>query len=203
MNTTCSIHDMANLKASIFQLIFFASCFFYLESTAQEFKGILIIGATAAQIDGDDLGGFDKAGFQIGGGVSFPLSEKVALQPEILFSQKGSKSRRNEPFFNWQLNYIDMPLLIKYRINEQFVVHAGAAANYLLSARFDAGFGFTDQSEAFKQVDFAANAGVEYFFNEAWSANANLVSSVVSAGKFQRYYNRTIHFTLRYHLLPK
>jgi len=199
MNTICSILNNKHLFVAFITLLAITEGYFV---NAQEFKGVIIVGATAAQIDGDDLGGFDKAGFQIGGGVSFPLNEKLSIQPEILFSQKGSKARKNEPFFNWQLNYIDIPFLLTYKINDNFDVHVGPGANYLLSARFDAGFGFTDQSEAFKTVDATINAGLEYHFSELWSANARITSSVVSAGKFQRYYNRTIHFTLRYHLLP-
>ena len=170
---------------------------------AQEFKGVIILGASASQIDGDDLGGFDKAGFQVGAGVSFPISEKFLLQPEIMFSQKGSKSRKNEPYFNWQLNYIDMPLMINYIFDDKIDFQAGIGFNYLLSARFDSGFGFTNQSESFNTVDFAGNVGVEYHFSELFSANIRLTTSLVNSGKNEQYYNRTLNFTLRYHLLPK
>ncbi|MEM1135454.1 MAG: outer membrane beta-barrel protein [Bacteroidota bacterium] len=186
-------------------LISFLLCYCSFTSAlyAQEFKGVLIAGASAAQIDGDDLGGFDKAGFQLGAGVSFPLSEKFLIQPEMMFSQKGSKARENEPFFNWQLNYIDIPLILNYVFSKSIDFQVGLGANYLLSARFDDGSGFIDQSEAFKTIDFAGNIGIEYHFSELISGNIRLTTSLANSGKFENYYNRTLNFTLRYHLLPK
>ncbi|UZR92464.1 porin family protein [Chondrinema litorale] len=170
---------------------------------AQEFKGVIILGASAAQIDGDDLGGFDKAGFQVGAGVSFPISEKFLIQPEMMFSQKGSKARKNEPYFNWQLNYIDMPLMVNYIFNDNLDFQAGLGFNYLLSAKFDSGYGFVNRTEAFNKIDFAGNIGVEYHFTELISANIRLTTSLANSGKNESYYNRTLNFTVRYHLLPK
>ena len=56
MNTIYSILDKKLLFVAFITLIAISEGYFV---NAQEFKGVIIVGATAAQIDGDDLGGFD------------------------------------------------------------------------------------------------------------------------------------------------
>lgn len=77
----------------------------------------------------------NRTGFHAGGYVNYFFNENAAVQAELLFSQKGSKW--HDPYFNGQdrLHYLELPVLIKYRVYKFLSVHAGPQFAYLLSAR--------------------------------------------------------------------
>src|SRR5690554_5058966 len=61
-------------------------------SQAQEVRIGAKGGVNFATFSGDDLGDVkSRTGFHIGGLVEIPVSEKFAIQPEVLYSSQGSK----------------------------------------------------------------------------------------------------------------
>lgn len=70
------------------------------------------------------------------GGAYFTYSvlDKLAVQPELLFSGKGSDW--DDPAYNVKdlLTYIDIPVLIRYQLVKIVNIHAGPQFAYLLSA---------------------------------------------------------------------
>jgi len=70
------------------------------------------------------------------GGAYFTYSvlDKLAVQPELLFSGKGSDW--DDPAYNVKdlLTYIDIPVLIRYQLVKIVNIHAGPQFGYLLSA---------------------------------------------------------------------
>jgi len=54
------------------------------------FRGSAIVGLNLAQLDGDDLVGFNKTGVTSGLKVAFDLKSKLEGNVEILYSQRGS-----------------------------------------------------------------------------------------------------------------
>jgi len=84
-----------------------------------------------------------KAGFHAGLSAKFPLSESFALQPEVLFTQKGAKTVYDTDFLGfdvadgettYNLNYIDIPVYAVYNFNENFNLHLGPYLGILVSA---------------------------------------------------------------------
>ncbi|WP_020532300.1 outer membrane beta-barrel protein [Flexithrix dorotheae] len=173
------------------------------QANSQSFGGQIIAGLNVSQIDGDDIGGFDKAGLLLGGAVTFPLSEKVQLQPEILYSQKGSRSRENEPFFIWKLNYIDIPITVNYIFKEKYVFQGGLGGNYLLAANSDTGFGFQDETELFSKVDFTAHLGVDFLVFENLSLRVRWTNSLKNMAKEYYYFNKVLSFAVCYRMAGK
>ncbi|MBX2841996.1 MAG: PorT family protein [Flammeovirgaceae bacterium] len=172
-------------------------------ASCQSFGGQIIVGLNVSQIDGDDIGGFDKAGLLLGGAVTFPLSEKMQLQPEISYSQKGSRSRENEPFFIWKLNYIDIPITVNYIFKEKYIFQGGLGGNYLLAANFDSGFGFQDQSDLFSKVDFTAHLGVDFLVLENISLRLRWTNSLKNMAKEYYYFNKVLSFAVCYRMTGK
>ena len=83
---------------------------------AQRFKAAAIAGINLSQMDGDDRIGFDKLGFQFGiKGIAI-LTERLHINTEILFSQKGAKFQ-SRPYketkdYTINLNYMEVPFLV-------------------------------------------------------------------------------------------
>ena len=71
---------------SIFLVLFCISSF------SQNFNGGLISGIATSQVSGDNLGGYNKAGFLFGIYTQYPLSEISNLQLEINYIEKGSNN---------------------------------------------------------------------------------------------------------------
>ena len=80
-----------------------------------------------------------KAGFNLGLFAKLPVTNGFSIQPELLYSVKGSKLTydlgilgSNEYRFN--LNYVEVPLLAVINLSKNFNVHAGGYAAYLAQA---------------------------------------------------------------------
>ncbi len=100
------------------------------------FYGGLIAGANFTQVDGDNFAGYHKTGFNLGGVVYTKLDEHMAVGMEVLYVQKGAKSKG---FFTVNpgtyitdygitLNYAEVPILLSYFDNHKN--HFGAGASY-------------------------------------------------------------------------
>ena len=108
-----------------------------------------------------------RVDMHIGGLVEIPLSEKFALQPEVLYSSEGADySILFGQSYELKLNYIRVPILAKYYITEGLSVEAGPSFGVLLSAKRD---GYTyeegedsDEKNNFKSFDAAVAIGASY-----------------------------------------
>ena len=135
---------------------------------AQEFVGKLIGGLNAAQLDGDGMSGFNQPGFLFGAGAAFPLGGKWSIEPELLYSMRGSQTGARQVeaghwYYAFRMNYIELPLMVNYFISDDVIGQFGVVPAALLSARFDDGVsGYSLETERYKPLDFGAAAGIEY-----------------------------------------
>jgi len=78
-------------------------------------------------------------GFNAGVYATLPISDFVAIQPEILFTTRGSKLEYNSDIASgdakFKLNYIEVPLLVRVNITKNFNLQAGGYASYLVSSK--------------------------------------------------------------------
>ncbi|MCY7328758.1 MAG: PorT family protein, partial [Saprospiraceae bacterium] len=80
----------------------------------------LIGGVTASQIDGDESAGYNKLGLQGGARGIVRLTKRTDASVEILYTQRGAKSRfvkdRYDPFtYSIRLDYIEIPVQWHYK----------------------------------------------------------------------------------------
>lgn len=104
----------------------------------RRFRGFPILGINASQVDGDNLAGFHKPGLHAGAGVFVMLDERsrMSLSMEILFNQKGSRTRPGiSPPDKLLLNYIDVPIQFSYHDKERMIFSAGMSYGNLFSIR--------------------------------------------------------------------
>lgn len=55
-----------------------------------------------------------RTGFTFGGFVSIPVSPSISIQPEVLYQMKGTKYEEADTSATFKINYIEIPVLIKY-----------------------------------------------------------------------------------------
>lgn len=84
-------------------------------------KGIKV-GLSAYSFGGEDSDAIfsdwatnSRLGLAVGGFVTFALGPNFSLQPELLYVMKGVGYEREADRWKFNLNYIDLPVLLKYR----------------------------------------------------------------------------------------
>jgi len=118
-----------------------------------------------------------KVGWHLGVFTKFPLTEGVSLQPELLYSNKGTRITYSDANYGrgnyrFNLNYFELPVLFTFNVAEQFHINLGPYVGYLSKANV------TDIDEDgtveelvnlnednFKRWDFGAAAGAGFDVN--------------------------------------
>ncbi len=153
-------------------------------SLATELTGGPKIGANFANLYGEDMKetegeiGEDfksKLGICVGGFITFNISKMFAIQPEVLYSMKGSKAEGTlfgETIkLQFNLSYLEFPVLAKLRIptrgNVKPNIFAGPSLAIKLSGKSKteyAGESEEEDIEAMKDTDFGLiiGAGVDF-----------------------------------------
>lgn len=111
--------------------------------------------------------------FNAGLYVSMPISDFLAIQPEFLFSRKGSKLTYDNIFAEgeakFKLNYIEVPVLLKANVTPNFNIHVGPYVAYLIDAQItneadDGSFDFEENfdNDDFNKIDAGISAGIGF-----------------------------------------
>ncbi len=160
---------------------------------AQSFEAEVSAGLTASQVSGDNLAGFNKAGFVGGAGVGFPVGERWMLKSEVFFVQKGSRATEKDPiFFKWSIAYLEIPLLMSFRLNERFFIDGGLAADLLVSSRVDYGAGWQKTNSAMYALNPVWILGLGYKLSDKIAFKARHSYSLTRTNPAQNHYNNTV-----------
>jgi hypothetical protein len=115
-----------------------------------------------------------KAGFKAGIFAKLPVTRGFSIQPELLYSVKGAKEDYNNLVegsgeYQFNLGYVELPLLAVVNLARNFNLHAGGYAAYLVSANVkdvnnDGSVnGATDlNADNFKRWDFGLVGGLGF-----------------------------------------
>lgn len=112
-------------------------------------------------------------GFNAGLYAAFPIADNIFIQPEILYTTKGAeleyKSVGLEGTGKFKLNYIEVPLLVRFNVTPNFNIHAGGYASYLVNAKVtgkgDLEFDEELDADDLERFDAGLSAGVGIDFN--------------------------------------
>ena len=132
---------------------------------AQEFHIGAKAGANLGKIAGVAYKDNFKLGYQIGGFLEFDFTDKWGLQGEVLFNQSNTEIRNSykqvwdEKFNkNKMLDYVSVPVLLKYNPNEFLSLHAGPQFSFLTNSEDST---WENGKKLFKDTDFSIVAGLE------------------------------------------
>jgi hypothetical protein len=115
-----------------------------------------------------------KAGLNLGLFFKMPVSNTVAIQPELLYSSKGSKITYDNPAqgegeYRYNLNYLELPIMGVFSIGERFNVQVGPYVSYLANTNIKnmeddltiQGVQELDE-KSFNRVDYGIAAGLGF-----------------------------------------
>ena len=135
-------------------------------------------GVNFANIAGDDSRDQDsRTAFYAGLVAELPISEKFSIQPEVLYSAQGSTIATidQDNIFDvddnteYQLDYIQVPLLAKIYLVDGLSLQAGPSFNFLVNEEIDYeptnNGGDINIVDGANDFEFGTAAGLEYQFD--------------------------------------
>lgn len=173
-------------------------------------------GSTLTRGDGYEYDNNEKmkVGFHVGVFANIPVSEKFSIQPELLFSQLGSKSdynyrtssgnyRRTQHYdYSTTLNYLSLPVMVQYNILPQLYVEAGPEFGYLLGGRTKGDLttiettgnsitvNHTDHisqnisTSLFNRFNLGLGIGAGYYFTKSFGVTARFTAGLTEVYKY-------------------
>lgn len=105
-------------------------------------------------------------GFHIGVYGESYIGKYLSIQPEILYSQQGYKIIDENGTYTQKLEYINVPLMLKFYPVKSFFLEVGPQIGLSISHKetFDSGFVLYDTSEEFEpsNFDWGVNLGIGF-----------------------------------------
>lgn len=118
-----------------------------------------------------------KAGLNLGLFFKMPVSESFAIQPELLYSSKGSKLEYDNALqgkgeYRFNMNYLELPIMGVISIGERFNVQVGPYVGYLANTNIknmEKDFDIVDvddlDEDSFNRFDYGLAAGIGFDLN--------------------------------------
>ncbi len=166
-------------------------------STLQAQSGFALgvkLGANLTKIDGVRFRDAFNTSYQAGAFAELNLSDKWGIQPELLFSQTTSKMDTSLAqvvgFHNTRdvkLNYLSIPILLRYNINKFITLNAGPQFSILMNRNDNL---WSNGKSAFKGGDFAMVAGLQVNISSfriygRYNIGLTNISDVDNSGKWK------------------
>jgi hypothetical protein len=179
------------------------SLVFYQQASAQLGKSGIKGGLNMSNLYLDNVTDQNaRLGFNIGVFGQLLSSEKFAIQPELLFSTKGTTAHYGGVInqqISYNLNYLDMPVLAVFKLGDVGEIHLGAYASYLLNANISYKGDLANGSDPIdkdnlKSFDYGisgglganfgkAQVGARYNFGVVEIADSNAARTVIGDAK--------------------
>jgi hypothetical protein len=126
---------LISIKSILIGFLFF---FFFVHSSFSQIRIGAKLGPTFANINGGNASHNNH--FRLGGHIGmygqYKFNDKMGVQVELLFNQKGTINR-NEPNSWVRINYLDFPILFTYEFIEGLTGQAGLQFSTALGAYED------------------------------------------------------------------
>src|SRR5450432_1195273 len=142
--------------------IFITSLFLLFTAKAQQANFGVKGGVNVAQLhfSDDQISSDNKVGLNFGVFAHIHASKTWAIQPELLFSLEGAQKVGNAGT-NYNLNYLNVPVLLQYMFSNGFRLEGGPQIGFLLNAKTKSG-DVTVDNNGFKSTSVSIPLGAGY-----------------------------------------
>lgn len=118
----------------------------------------------------------ERIGFHGGLYAQVPAGEFFAVQPELLYTTKGSSAEYNVLGISGRntlrLNYVELPVLATFKLGQAVELQAGPYVSYLLKSDLYANGDITGTTtfnrDNFNKVDYGVAGGLNLYFGKAF-----------------------------------
>jgi len=140
----------------------------------------------------------NRTGYHFGAFTLLKFS-KIGIQPEILFSQQGSKVKVNTQNLDGNFSYINIPIIVKLYTVAGINLQVGPQFGFLSRAEFDN----QNVKDSFKKSDISAALGVGWDipFGITLDARYNLgLTKIDNSPDYANIKNQVIQISVGYKL---
>ncbi len=159
-------------------------------------KGALIFGFNATQVDGDEVYGYHKFGFNAGTSAIIPLGNNFFVSIEEIYNQKGSYKKK-DPYkdtlngeYKLKLNYVEVPVLFHYKDKGGMSIGTGFSWGRLVGfseEEHEIKINWTKQTLPYNRDD------IEWIFDAMFKIKSNLNFDFRYAYSIQKIRTRTFN----------
>jgi hypothetical protein len=125
-----------------------------------------------------------KPGFTLGVILQIPINEKFSLQPEYSFTRRYGTD--NSIGIDYRLDYLSMPLLLKYMISEKFDLFAGPQFELLINAHSVNNGENLDITHVVEERSIGIVGGLEFLITDAVFISGRYFQGFNNIGIYQR-----------------
>lgn len=125
-----------------------------------------------------------KPGFTFGFILELPISERISVQPEYSFTRRYGSDRIIGA--DYRLDYLSMPVLLKYKISEKFDVFAGPQFELLINAYSTNNSETVDITHVVEERSIGIVGGCEVYVTDAIFISGRYFQGFNNIGIYQR-----------------
>ena len=173
---------------------------------AQTFHGGVLLGITAAQVDGDTYSGYNKPGIIGGVFITTSRAHRFGGKMEIRYAARGAKEPAaddNTGYYKLALHYIDVPVMVTYSFKKFGQIEAGLIPGYLFAIHGEDDYGImpSEYITAFRKFDLGTLIGVNIQLLPSLSLNFRYSYSIFSIredeteGSYYSWYGRLFGYS--------
>ena len=152
---------------------------------SQRFEAGFKVAGCLSQIDGDDILGFNKPGYELGIFTAARLSPATSLELGIQYNLRGSHYGKNDPVpIRFDLHYVDIPLLF---ILKDWLQEDQGKSYYRMSffggfsvGRLISSSSLTGLDQEFNKTDISWILGTTYNWSPNWGITGKYTRSLSS-----------------------
>lgn len=125
-----------------------------------------------------------RTGFHLGVLAEIPVSDRFSVQPEVLYSTQGTEDEGSNFTNEYQLDYIQVPVIAKFYLIDGLALEAGPSFNFLVEEEYNYESGILDietDSELASTFEFGGAIGASYKFNNGFFLNGRYTQGFTDA----------------------
>lgn len=154
------------------------------------------VGLNVSSFSGGDADRNSLLGLHAGLVSEIAFSDKFSLQPELLYTRKGSEA---QDIVKIKLDYIAVPLLAKVYVAQNFSIEAGPQFSFLINDKADFNErGLPDEDTDASNFDLGANLGLGYNFGENMFAQVRYNFGITTVAENPDIKNSAFQLSLGY-----
>jgi len=136
-----------------------------------------------------------KEGYSFGVFATYKLTEKLKIQPEIIWSLQGEKSKENG---RYKISYINIPLMLKWSENK-FYYELGPQLG-ILTINTSKSVPESIRLENFETFDFSVNVGLGYKLYNDWAIGLRYCHGLTNIVNGRDLKNSVIYLGISYNI---
>ena len=151
-------------------------------------------GVNMATLGGDVQDAKSKIGFHVGVYGEWAITDKFSIQPEVLYSAEGAKFKEEGITLNTNLNYINIPIMFKYRATDKLFIEAGPQVGFLIGAKYKSdnndfqsfieSLGMNAKDD-YKKINFSIGLGAGYDITEKFNVGVRYMAGLANIAEVE------------------